>query len=108
MRWLQLGGHVDTSIKTPNEAVGALLHQMVREPAFSASVFAMLDAWKAWVNAAGGMDRQHLDALHTHKLEFAVASVLLGVVGEAIGGEVSVLAADMRDCMARWRTVRLG
>ncbi|KAI1181759.1 hypothetical protein F5B17DRAFT_243114 [Nemania serpens] len=108
LRWLQGGGHVDTSLKTPSEAAGALLHRIVREPAFAASVFDMLDAWRVWASAGSGMGRPHLEGLQAHKLEFAVASVLLGVVGEVVVSEVGVLAVDMAECMTRWKTVRSG
>ncbi|KAI1166600.1 hypothetical protein F5B18DRAFT_606445 [Nemania serpens] len=108
LRWLQGGGHVDTSLKTPSEAAGALLHRMVRESAFAASVFDMLDAWRVWASAGSGMGRPHLEGLQAHKLEFAVASVLLGVVGEVVVSEVGVLAVDMTECMTRWKTVRSG
>lgn len=108
LRWLQGGGHVDTSLKTPSEAAGALLHRIVREPAFAASVFDMLDAWRVWASAGSGMGRPHLEGLQAHRLEFAVASVLLGVVGEVVVSEVGVLAVDMTECMTRWKTVRLG
>ncbi|TGJ81781.1 hypothetical protein E0Z10_g6981, partial [Xylaria hypoxylon] len=108
LRWLQGGGHVDTSLKPPSEAAGALLHRIVREPAFAASVFDMLVVWRAWASAGSGMGRPHLGALEAHILEFAVASVLLGVVGEVVVSEVGVLAADMTECMTRWKTVRSG
>ncbi|KAI0876735.1 hypothetical protein GGS24DRAFT_201721 [Hypoxylon argillaceum] len=108
LRWLQAGGHVDASLKTPSEAAGALLHRIVCEPAFATSVFDMLDAWKVWASAGSGMGRPHLEGLQAHKLEFAVASVLLGVVGEVVVSEVGLLAVDMAECMARWKTVRSG
>jgi hypothetical protein len=108
LRWLQGGEHVDTSIKTPSEAAGAFLHRIVCEPAFAASVFDMLDAWRFWASASGGMGRSHLEGLQAHKLEFAVASVLLGVLGEVVVSEVGVLAVDMAECMTRWKTVRSG
>ncbi|KAI2615204.1 hypothetical protein GGR54DRAFT_632303 [Hypoxylon sp. NC1633] len=108
LRWLQGSAHVDTSLQTPSEAAGPLLHRIVCEPAFAASVFDMLDAWKGWASAASGMGRPHLEGLQAHKVEFAVASVLLGVVGEVVVSEVGVLAVDMTECMTRWKTVRSG
>ncbi len=107
LRWLQRGEHLGASPLTVAKAAGALLHRIVREPAFAASAFGVLDAWREWV-AVGGMARPELELLHERKADFAAACVLLGLIGEAAASEEGVLAADMRECIARWKTVRLG
>lgn len=89
------------------DAAGMMLHRMVLDGAFAASVCAMLDLWKAWADN-GGMRRSDLTALRADPTAFARASLIVAIICDAATAHEGTLAADLQECLAMWRTVRLG
>ncbi|XDG06312.1 hypothetical protein ABKA04_005927 [Annulohypoxylon sp. FPYF3050] len=96
LRWLRerkepstVGVNIDASL-TLRDIVGMLLHRMVLDGEFAASICKVLDLWKAWADN-GGMRRSDLDTLREKQELFALASLLVAL-----------------ECLRIWRTVRLG
>ena len=100
-------GSADDDAPSLRDAAGALLHRMVLDGAFAASVCAVLDLWKAWADN-GGMRRSDLAALRADAPAFARAALLVAVICDAATAHEGTLAVDLQECLAMWRTVRLG
>jgi hypothetical protein len=106
LRWLKARGHVDEPVAL-KDAVGALLHRMILDGQFAASVCGMLDLWKAWSDN-GGMRKSDHAALADARETFAEASLLVAMIKDTTTAHEGTLSMDLQECMAMWRVVRLG
>ncbi len=76
LAWLRRGGHVGDGLGL-KDAVGTLLHRMVLDGQFAASVCRMLDLWRAWADL-GGMRKTDHHALQADQAVFAQADAPRG------------------------------
>ncbi|KAI5861399.1 hypothetical protein GGS23DRAFT_598552 [Durotheca rogersii] len=100
------GFHVGAA-QSLRDVVGALLHRMVLDGAFAASICRMLDLWKAWADN-GGMRRSDLEALRAAQEAFALASLLVALLRDTSTAHEGTLSLDLQECLRMWRIVRLG
>ncbi|KAI1175890.1 hypothetical protein F4777DRAFT_548339 [Nemania sp. FL0916] len=113
LSWLRARGKLPNSNSNANnnselrDVVGTLLHRMVLDGAFAASLCEMLDVWKAWADN-GGMRAADLDILEVRQEIFAQASLLVALVKDATGAHEGTLSMDLQECLRMWRVVRLG
>lgn len=84
-----------------------LLHRMVLDGEFAASICKVLDLWKAWADN-GGMRRSDLDTLREKQELFALASLLVALVRDTVTAHEGTLSLDLQECLRIWKTVRLG
>jgi hypothetical protein len=80
---------------------------MVLDGQFAASVYRMLDLWKAWADN-GGMRRTDLAAVQDDQLSFARASLLIAVIKDTSTALEGTLSMDLQECLRMWKQVRLG
>lgn len=113
LRWLRerkepstVGVNIDASL-TLRDIVGMLLHRMVLDGEFAASICKVLDLWKAWADN-GGMRRSDLDTLREKQELFALASLLVALVRDTVTAHEGTLSLDLQECLRIWKTVRLG
>lgn len=104
--WLKGRGHVASDVAGIKDAVGALLHRMVLDGQFSATLCGMLDLWKAWADN-GGMRKADFDAIKDDLVTFADATLLVALVKDTAAAD-GTLSVDLQECMNMWRQVRLG
>ncbi|KAK1832375.1 hypothetical protein QBC39DRAFT_69333 [Podospora conica] len=106
--WLKrtAGDEVPEGMKL-KEYAGTILHRMVLDGRFAASVCGMLDLWKAWADN-GGLRKSDVAALQEDLITFAQAAVLLAMIHDTSNVLEGTLSMDLQECMRLWRTVRLG
>lgn len=104
--WLQAQGAWRETL-TAREVVGYMLHRMVWNKEFAASVYAILDAWKSWADN-GGMRRADFQMIKEDPVMFAQATLLVGLLTDTTTGIEGTLALDLQECLRLWRNVRLG
>ena len=86
---------------------GTILHRMVLDGQFAATLCAILDVWKAWADN-GGMRKTDVAVLQEDLVTFAQASILLAIIHDPSTALEGTLSMDLQECMRMWRTVRLG
>lgn len=106
LRWLQEKGHWDSS-STVKDVVGFILHRMVLDGEFAASICRMLDKWKAWADV-GGMKQSDYQAVQDDQVDFAHAILLVAIIRDASSALEGTLSMDLQECLRMWRKVRLG
>jgi hypothetical protein len=106
LRWLKNNGHNPASV-TLMEAVGAILHRMVRDGQFAGSICRMLDLWKVWADN-GGMRKADFAAVQEGQVTFAQASLLIAIIKDSSMALEGALSVDLQECLRMWRMVRLG
>ncbi|KAI4861268.1 hypothetical protein F4820DRAFT_434331 [Hypoxylon rubiginosum] len=114
LQWLRQKADGDASSSLNVDAslplrgvVGMLLHRMVLDGEFAASICRMLDLWKAWADN-GGMRKSDLEALYERQELFALASLLVALVQDTVTAHEGTLSLDLQECLGMWKTVRLG
>ncbi|KIL87382.1 hypothetical protein FAVG1_09088 [Fusarium avenaceum] len=106
LRWLQEKGHWDSS-STVKDVVGFILHRMVLDGEFAASICRMLDKWKAWADV-GGMKQSDYQAVQDDQVDFAHAILLVAIIRDASSALEGTLSMDLQECLRMWKKVRLG
>ncbi|KAJ4293742.1 hypothetical protein N0V88_005250 [Collariella sp. IMI 366227] len=106
LAWLQKNGHVPAELGM-KEVVGTLLHRMVLDGQFAATLCRMLDLWKAWAENAG-MRKSDYAALAEDQTTFAYATLLVAIIKDTSTALEGTLAMDLQECLRMWRTIRLG
>ena len=94
----------DCSLK---QAVGNVLHRMLVDSAFAAKMTAMLDMWQQWADT-GGMRRGDFAELKRETECFALAVLMVALVGDTADKQEGTLAVDLQQCLVLWKKVRLG
>lgn len=106
LAWLKQQGHVPATASL-REVVGTLLHRMVLDGQFTASLCRMLDLWKAWAEN-GGMRKSDLAAVQEDQLAFAQATLVVAMIKDTSTALEGTLSMDLQDCLRMWKKVRLG
>lgn len=104
--YLKESGAVATDMGL-KEVVGTLLHRMVLDGQFSASLCRLLDLWKAW-GENGGMRKSDLAALREDQTTFAYATLLVAIIKDTSSALEGTLSMDLQECLRMWKMVRLG
>jgi len=105
--WLKRTGEEVPESTKLREYAGTILHRMVLDGRFAATVCGMLDLWKAWADN-GGLRKSDVAALQEDLVAFAQASVLLAMIYDTSNASEGTLSMDLQECMKLWRIVRLG
>lgn len=87
--------------------VGTILHRMVLDVEFSASICEVLKLWKAWSDS-GGMKESDFVALKAATESFAQAALLAALIRATALAHKGSLSADLHKCIEAFKTVRLG
>jgi hypothetical protein len=106
LQWLKNRKHVNTALAIKDVA-GAVLHRMVLDGQFAASVFKILDLWKTWADN-GGMRRSDITALQEDQVAFSNASLLVAMIKDTTTAHEGTLSVDLQECLRMWKQVRLG
>ena len=95
--------------KTDKEVVQWVLAGMTRREGWATEeVVAVMERWREWVDR-GGMNREDLHFVMERKRAFACCCCIVGLLAEVVRrGDEGSVAADLRACVAIWKTVRLG
>jgi hypothetical protein len=107
LAWLKSRGHVLSKVSGIKDIVGTLLHRMILDGQFSATICGMLDRWKAWADN-GGMRKTDFEAIRDDQVTFAQATLLIALIKETSAALDGTLSVDLQECMNMWRQVRLG
>jgi hypothetical protein len=105
--WLKSRAHVPADVTGIKDVVGMLLHRMVLDGQFSATLCSILDLWKAWADN-GGMRKSDFDAIREDLATFAQATLLIALIKDTSTALEGTLSLDLQECMNMWRKVRLG
>ena len=87
--------------------VEATLIGIMRQEEQSMKICSVLQRWQAWSDR-GGLMIEDLETLEKEKLAFCNAACVMRLVKEVSTKEESGVALDMRECVERWKNVRLG
>ena len=85
----------------------AMVMGVILQEESSIETCAILERWRAWCDR-GGMTIEDLNELMDNKAEFCSAVCVMELVRDVSTKEESAVALDMRECVARWKNVRLG
>lgn len=107
LTWLKSKDKRYDESMTVKDVVGGLLHRMVLDGQFTASLCKILDLWKAWADN-GGMRRSDLATLEEDTRMFAYAILLVALIKDTASGTEGSLSMDLQECLRMWRQVRLG
>lgn len=105
--WLRARGHVSADAPGIKDIVGTLLHRMILDGQFAATMCGMLDLWKTFADN-GGMRKSDFDALRDDLVTFAQATLLISLITDTSTAQAGTLSLDLQECMNMWRQVRLG
>ncbi|KAH8904330.1 hypothetical protein BR93DRAFT_136508 [Coniochaeta sp. PMI_546] len=107
LAWLKSRGHVPPDVPGIKDVVGTLLHRMVLDGQFAATLCGMLDLWKAWADN-GGMRKSDFEAIRDDLVTFAQGTLLIALIKDTSTALDGTLSLDLQECMNMWRQVRLG
>ena len=95
--------------ETDKEVVEWVLAGMIRREVWATEeVVAVMERWIEWVDR-GGMNREDLRFVMERTRAFACCCCIVGLLAEVVKkGDEGSVAADLRACVAAWKTVRLG